>query len=51
MQALVRGFLTRNAFYKKLKDSGIKPKCDVIRKRLIGWKLGRINKKWIDNMT
>ena len=34
-----------------MKDSGYKPKTDIIRKRYIGYKLGRISKKYIDNMT
>jgi len=34
-----------------MKDTGYKPRTDVIRKRYIGYKLGRISKKWIDNMT
>ena len=51
MQALVRGFHQRNKFYKGMKDSGYKPSTDVIRKRYIGYKLGRISKKYIDNMT
>ena len=51
MQGLVRGFIQRNKFYKGMKDTGYKPRTDVIRKRYIGYKLGRISKKWIDNMT
>lgn len=43
--------MQRNAFYKRMKDTGYKPSNDVIRKRFIGWKLGRISKKYIDNMT
>ena len=51
MQALVRGFHQRNRFYKNMKDTGYKPETTIIRKRFIGWKLGRISKKYIDNMT
>jgi hypothetical protein len=34
-----------------MKDTGYKPITDIIRKRFIGYKLGRISKKYIDNMT
>ena len=51
IQGLVRGFLQRNAFYKSMKDNGYKPSTDIIRKRFIGYKLGRISKKHIDNMS
>lgn len=34
-----------------MKDHQYKPTTEVIRKRFIGWKLGRISKKYIDNMT
>jgi len=34
-----------------MKDSGYKPVTEIIRKRFIGYKLGRISKKYIDNMT
>ena len=51
MQALVRGFIQRNNFYKQMKDTGYKPEATIIRKRYIGYKLGRISKKYIDNMT
>lgn len=34
-----------------MKDTGYKPANDLIRKRFIGYKLGRISKKYIDNMT
>ena len=34
-----------------MKDTGYKPSTDIIRKRFIGYKLGRISKKYIDNMT
>jgi hypothetical protein len=51
MQGLIRGFIQRNAFYKSMKDTGYKPTTSIIRKRYIGYKLGRISKKYIDNMT
>ena len=34
-----------------MKENGYKPVTEVIRKRFIGYKLGRISKKMIDNMT
>lgn len=34
-----------------MKDQAYKPVTTIIRKRYIGWKLGRISKKYIDNMT
>ena len=34
-----------------MKDRGYKPTHELIRKRFIGYKLGRISKKYIDNMT
>jgi len=34
-----------------MKETGYKPVTDVIRKRFIGYKLGRISKKYIDNMS
>lgn len=34
-----------------MKDSSYKPLTTIIRKRFIGWKLGRISKKYINNMT
>jgi hypothetical protein len=34
-----------------MKDTGYKPVTSIIRKRFIGYKLGRISKKYIDNMT
>ena len=51
MQGLVRGFIQRKAFYLGMKDAGYKPVHDVLRKKFIGFKLGRISKKYIDNMT
>ena len=50
MQGLVRGFLQRNSFYGMMKEASYKPKVEVIRKRFIGWKLGRINKRYFDHM-
>ena len=47
----MRGFIQRNSFYKGMKTNGYKPVTDIIRKRFIGYKLGRISKKYIDNMT
>jgi hypothetical protein len=34
-----------------MKDTGYKPTTEIIRKRFIGYKLGRISKKHIDNMS
>ena len=34
-----------------MKETAYKPVTTIIKKRYIGWKLGRISKKYIDNMT
>jgi len=34
-----------------MKDTGYKPANDTMRRRFIAYKLGRISKKYIDNMT
>lgn len=51
MQALARGFLARNHFYQGMKDRGYQPKISNIRKRFIGYKLGRIGKRYLSMMT
>lgn len=44
-QALTRGFLARNAFYNMMIKRQYKPADEDMRKRLIGFKLGLINKR------
>lgn len=34
-----------------MKEIGYKPQVDTLRKKYIAFKLGRISKQYIDNMT
>ena len=47
-QKLARGFLQRNAFYLKMKQEAYQPYNPTIKKRFIGFKLGRIGKRTRD---
>jgi len=47
----VKGFVTRNAFYKNMKDTLYVPTNMTLKKRFIGFKLSRIGKKQFDQMS
>ncbi|TNV70923.1 hypothetical protein FGO68_gene17756 [Halteria grandinella] len=51
MQALARGFLQRNKFYQGMKDKGYNPSNGAMRRRFIGYKLGRIGKRYMSMMN
>jgi hypothetical protein len=51
MQALARGFLTRNHFYQMMKDRGYNPANGSLRKRFIGYKLSRIGRRYMEAMA
>ena len=51
MQALARGFLDRNHFYQGIKDRGYQPLNSSLRNKFIGYKLGRIGKRYLSMMN
>ena len=51
IQSLAKGFLARNHFYQNIKQTGYLPINKFLKKKFIGYKLNRIGKKYIDQMT
>lgn len=51
IQSVAKGFIQRNEFYQNMKDQGYKPAHEGLRKKFIGFKLGRIGKKQFNEMA
>eukprot|EP00350_Pseudokeronopsis_sp_OXSARD2_P004605 CAMPEP_0170550496 /NCGR_PEP_ID=MMETSP0211-20121228/8556_1 /TAXON_ID=311385 /ORGANISM="Pseudokeronopsis sp., Strain OXSARD2" /LENGTH=145 /DNA_ID=CAMNT_0010857081 /DNA_START=112 /DNA_END=549 /DNA_ORIENTATION=+ len=51
MQAVVRGFLARQAFYQGMKNASFRPTNPNLRKKLVGYKLSRIGKQYVEQMA
>ena len=51
IQKVGRGFLARNKFYEGLKQTGYMPKQGPLRRKLIGYKLSRVGRKYTEQMN